>query len=200
MALGQTGFSNAAGAVNDLFAGVGDFLQGNLKGKGLNLQASGIRIKAQGDLAEATEYDLAGGLAKQNIAFTQQSQAVKQMQLNRQIESSLGGTSADVAGAGLAASGSALSILRDSASQGALTKQVLGQQGLITEAGFQEQADSYKVMSDAARSAAAQEFSIADQTDQLANDTKSAANVAGIGSFASSAIKGFASIAAFALL
>ncbi len=47
-----------------------------------------------------------------------------------------------MAGAGLGESGSALDILRDSASQGALTKATLGQQGLINEAGYQEQQQS----------------------------------------------------------
>lgn len=198
MAPSQSTFSAAGGAVSDLFGGIGDLQQGALKAKGLNLQASGLRIKAQGDLAEASEYDLAGNLATANEKFTEQSQAIKQMQLDRQIASSQGQTSADVAGAGFASSGSALDILRDSASQGALTKQVLGQQGLITEAGFQEQADSFSVMSKAARTAAAGEFSIADQTDQLAKDTETAAKTAAAGSFISSAIKGVAAIASIA--
>jgi hypothetical protein len=43
--------------------------------------------------------------------------------------------------------------LRDSASQGALTHAVLGQQGLITEAGYQEQATSYQNMATAATNA-----------------------------------------------
>jgi hypothetical protein len=61
---------------------------------------------------------------------------------------SLGRTQAAVAGAGLAESGSALDILRESASEGATTKAVIGQQGLITEAGYQEQA--YTNMANAA--------------------------------------------------
>ena len=57
----------------------------------------------------------------------------------------------DIAGAGLGQTGSALDILRESASQGALTHAVLGQQGLITEAGYEEQATSYKNMAQAAQ-------------------------------------------------
>lgn len=191
---------SVAGSVNDIFAGIGNMQQGALKAKGLNLQASGLRIKAQGDLAEAGEYDLAGNLALKNKAFTEQSQQIKQMQIDRQIETSQGETESGVAGAGFAKSGSALDLLRDSASQGALTKAVLGQQGLITEAGFQEQSESYTLMSSAARSAASQEFGIADQTDQLAKDTQSAANTAAAGNFISSAIKGATAIASIALL
>ena len=50
-------------------------------------------------------------------------------------------------------SGSALDILRDSASQAALTHAVIGQQGLIQEAGYTEQAQSYKLMQEAANNA-----------------------------------------------
>src|SRR6185369_6701768 len=83
--------------------------------------------------------------------------------------------------------------------QGALSKAVLGQQGLITEAGYKEQADSFKVMSDAARMAAAGEFSIADQTDQLAKDTEDASETSAFGKFVSGAFKAAAAVASVAL-
>jgi hypothetical protein len=199
MALSTSTFTAAGGAVSDIFAGIGDLQGGALKAKGLNLQASGLRIKAQGDLAEAGEYDLAGNLARKNVEFTEQSTAIKQMQQDRANTMAIGGQQADVASAGFAASGSALDLLRDSASQGALTKAVLGQQGLITEAGYQEQADSFAVMSSAARTAAAGEFGVADQTDQLAKDTQSASDTAAAGSFISGAIKGIGAIASIGL-
>ena len=66
----------------------------------------------------------------------------------------IGGQEADVAGAGFEASGSAIDLMRDSASQGALTKAVGEQQGLIQEAGYTEQAKSYQTMSQAANMAA----------------------------------------------
>jgi len=44
--------------------------------------------------------------------------------------------------------------LRDSAAQGALHKAVLSQQGLIEEAGYEEQAHSYNLMAQSARIAA----------------------------------------------
>ena len=92
----------------------------------------------------------AAALAKQNEQFTEMSTAIKQSQADRNLYQALGTTRADVAGAGFAASGSALDILRESASQGAMTKAVLGEQGLITEAGYQEQAQSYTDMANAA--------------------------------------------------
>lgn len=181
MAISSSTFSSAGGAVDSLFAGIGEIQGGKLK-------AQGLRLKAQGDLAEASEYDLAGSFAKQNVAFTKNSTDIKQMQADRENARSFGETTADISGAGFGSSGSALDILRDSASQGAMTKAVLGQQGLITEAGYQEQADSYTLMSSAARMAAAGEMDIANKTEDLANTQ-------GIGSFISGAIKGVAAIA-----
>lgn len=66
----------------------------------------------------------------------------------------MGQTTADVSGAGFGMSGSALDILRSGAQQGALTKQVLAQQGLISEAGYEEQQQSYLNMAQAADAAA----------------------------------------------
>jgi hypothetical protein len=227
MAIGQSTFSNAGGAASDLFAGFGATTQAGLKGKGLNLQASGqritaqgtrlnaegLRIKASGDLAEAGEYDLAGNLATKNEKFTEQSVAIQQMQQERNTTMQIGGQRAEIAGAGGAESGSALDILRDSASQGALAKQVLGQQGLITEAGYDEQAKSYQLMASTARTTAAgeqdianktdviagQQDQIANQTDQLAAQTVQAGKDAATGDFISGAIKGVAAIASIAL-
>jgi hypothetical protein len=132
MAFGNATFTDFGGAVSDLFA------------------ASGDRAKAKGDFLEAQSYDEAAVLAGQNAQFTQVSTAVKQVQIDRANTQMIGGQKADVAGAGFSASGSALDLLRDSASQGALTKAVAGEQGLITEAGYKEQQQSYVNMSSAA--------------------------------------------------
>lgn len=213
MAISSGTFSNIGGAVSDLFAGFGATTQANLKGEGLNLQASGqrlnaegLRIKANGDLAEGGEYDLAGSLATQNEQFTEQSTAIQEMQQARNTTMQIGGQKADIAGSGGAASGSALDILRDSASQGALSKAVLGQQGLITEAGYTEQAQSYNLMASTARTTAAGEEDIANQTDTIANQTDAlaaqtvqAGKDAATGDFISGAIKGVAAIASIAL-
>lgn len=205
---------NIAGASSDLFKGFGDLAQGNLKAKGLNLDAQGqrlnaqgLRIKASGDLAEASNYDLAGNLALKNEQFTTASTAIKQAQTDRSIALAQGSIEAETAGAGLKTSGSSLDVLRDSAEQGALTKQVAGSQGLITEAGYEEQRQSYATLANAGREAAAGQFDIANktdaiaaQTDQLANDTRSAAQVQAAGDFTSSLIKGATAVAAIALL
>jgi hypothetical protein len=223
MALGPNTFSDIGGAASDLFAGFGASAKGALQAQGLRITAQGTRIsaagtrisaqslrtKAQGDLAEASNYDLAGQLARQNEAYTEQSTRVQQSQLDRQITQTIGGQQASVAGAGFASSGSALDIMRDSATQGALAKGVLAQQGVISEAGYEEQAKSYDTMAAAGRATAASEISIAGQTDviagqqdaiagqqdQLAAQTQQVANQQATGDFVSSLIKGVAGVA-----
>lgn len=157
-------FTDAAGAVSDLFAAQGD------------------RAKAQGDYLEAQNYDLATQLADQNDAFTKTSTAIKQAQNDRNIYQTIGGESADIAGGGFAASGSSLDLLRDSAAQGAMTKAVAGQQGLITEAGYEEQATSYQNLANAA------------------NMAGNAENNAATGADITAGIKGVASVANIAML
>ena len=81
------------------------------------------------------------------------STAIKEAQQQRELVMAQGGIQANQAGSGFQMSGSALDIMRDSASQGALAHAVLSQQGLITEAGYNEQATSYEMMSQAAQQA-----------------------------------------------
>lgn len=159
MAFGASTITDAGGAVSDLFAAAGD------------------RAKAAGDRTEATDYGLASDLAGQNEQFTETSTAIKEAQQQREVTLGLGKTSADVAGAGFSASGSALDIMRDSAAQGALTHAVLGQQGLITEAGYQEQQTAYTNMQGAANAAANAEDNAAFGADITAG-IKGAASIA----------------------
>ncbi len=112
-------------------------------------QAAGF--KAKGSEFEKQNYLLASDLAEQNAKFTETSTAIKQAQLTRQQYQATGGVEAEVAGAGFAESGSALDILRESAQQGAITHAVADEQGLITEAGYKEQAQSYQNMASAAQ-------------------------------------------------
>jgi hypothetical protein len=154
-------FNAIGGAVNDLFA------------------ADAHRSKAEGLRIQAENYDLASGLATQNAEFTNTSTKIKQMQLDRSIYQTIGGQQQDIASAGFTASGTAIDLLRDSASEGALTKAIAGQQGLITEAGYEQQAKSFTNMAKASRVAAEAE--------------EHAASGSGI----MAAIKGVAAIASF---
>lgn len=199
MALSSGTFTAAGGAVSDLFAGFAATDQASLKAKGLNIDAEGDRIKAQGDLAEGQNYDLASSLATANEKFTEQSTAIKEIQNQRQIGATIGGQRADVAGAGFGSGGSAAFLLADSAAQGRLTQSVAEQQGHITEASYTEQAQSYDTLSAAAKMAAGEENTIAGQTDQLAQQTIAAGKTAATGDFISSAIKGVAAVASIAL-
>jgi hypothetical protein len=115
----------------------------------------------------------------QNEKFTETSTAIKEAQQQREMLGTLGGVHADVAGAGFAESGSALDIMRDSAAQGALTHAVLGQQGLIQEAGYKEQAQSYTNMEQAATQAGNAENQAATFAD-ITGVIKGAAAVASI--------------------
>lgn len=132
MPFGNATFTDLGTAVSDIFAAQGDLL------------------KAKGSEFEQQAYLGAAGLADQNAQFTAMSTAIKELQADRNLYQALGTTRADVAGAGLAQSGSALDILREGAAQGAMVKAVLGEQGLITEAGYEEQAKSYRDMASAA--------------------------------------------------
>lgn len=159
MALSAGTFDLAGGAVKDIFGGFA-----------ANTRAEGNRLQAE-------QYDLARELALQNKQFAETSTAIKEQQTQRSIENVIGQQQADVAAGGFAATGSALDLLRDSMSQGALTKAVIGQQGLIEEAGYQEQADSFAIMAKSARLAA------------------DAEETAGIGSFISGGVKAVAAVA-----
>jgi hypothetical protein len=171
MAFGNSTFSDVSGAVSDLFAAEGD------------------RAKAAGDRSEATDYGLASDLAGQNEKYTETSTAIKEAQQARQVTMGLGKESADVAGAGFAASGSALDLMHDSASQGALTHAVLGQQGLITEAGYTEQQQAYTNMKAAANAAA-------DAEDNAATGATIGAVINGVAAVASLFTGGVAGAAA----
>lgn len=151
MAFGTGTMGLAGGAVDDIFKG--------------QATAKSLRLKAEGDLVEAQNYDLAADLAKQSAEFTRQSTAIKETQAQRQLYLGLGKTGSDVASAGFSMSGSALDLMRDSAAQGGLTKAVIGQQGLITEAGFNEQAQAYTNLAGYARYAANEERDMADTAE-----------------------------------
>lgn len=167
MAFGDKTFGSAAGAVGDLLGG--------------QATAKGLRLKAAGSLVEGENYDLAADLARRNEEFTEQSTAVKLMMADRKLYQTIGAQESQIAASGFANSGSALDILRDSASEGALTSSLISQQGLIDEAGYSQQAQSYSNLAAFARYAASVENEMADTAE--------------INSFISGGIKGLTSFA-----
>lgn len=132
MAFGESTVNDIAGGVSDFFAAFGADQQAAATGE------------------EAQTYGEAATLAQQNEQFTAQSTAIQEAQQNRQITQAMGRTTAQVAGAGFANSGTALSLMRSNAEQGSLSQAVTAQQGLMNEASYAEQAQADTNMQTAA--------------------------------------------------
>ena len=128
-------FGAVGSGIGDIFAGFGDL------------------EKEQGAAFEAQAYTEAAQLAGQEAQFTAQSTRIQQVQAERSLFMAQGKTKANLAGAGLAQEGTGLNILRSSAAQGAMQTAVVGQQGLITQAGYEEQQQSYTAMANVAKTA-----------------------------------------------
>lgn len=128
--LGGMNFGDLGGAVSSIFGGMGD-------------------------LAEAKSYKKAADIATQNAAIANESTRIQEAQAGRNIFQTIGKQQAQVAGAGLAGSGSAIDLLRSSQQQGELTRQLIGTQGLIQQQGFLQEANAYTGMADAAKAAGA---------------------------------------------
>lgn len=136
MAFGLGTVNSFGGAASDLFAAEAD------------------RMRAGGQRKEAESYDMAADLSVENRKFAESSNIIKEAQLDRQIMKTEATQQADVAASGFTQGGSALDLMRESASQGALTSAVLQQQGAITDLGYKEQEESYRKMAEASRMSA----------------------------------------------
>lgn len=128
MPVSAGGFADLGSAASDLFGGIGQF-------------------------ESAGGYKAAAGFAQENAGIAEQSARIQGMMAQRQITQTLGGQRADIAGAGLAASGSALDVVRDSAQQGSLAKQLIANQGAINVQGYEAEAANYNAMASAAKTA-----------------------------------------------
>lgn len=119
------------------FGGIGDGISGIFSGVG--------------DLKAASGYKRASAIAATNSKIAQSSTAIQETQAQREIYRTMGTQQADIGAAGLATSGSALDIMRDSASQGALTKSLVQNQGTITSLGYQQESASLASQAAAAK-------------------------------------------------
>lgn len=128
MPVSSAGFADVGSAVSDIFGGVGQ-------------------------LQSAKGYAAAAKYSAQDAEIAKQSAAIQETMAQRQITKTLGGQQADIAGAGLSASGSALDVIRDSAHQGSLTKQLIANQGQINVNGYQAESENYSAMAGAAKTA-----------------------------------------------
>jgi len=95
---------------------------------------------AVGAGAEASAYKQAASLATENAGYAAEAAQIQETQAQRQITQTIGAQKAGYGGAGLAESGSALSVLKSSQQQGNLQMQVIHTQGLINENAYKEQA------------------------------------------------------------
>lgn len=134
-------FDAAGGAVQALLGANAAGEAGKLAEKGYQAQASGYREAARIS-------GISGGIAGQ-------ASAIQAVQADRDLYKVLGAQRADIGAAGLAASGSALDVIRDSAAQGGLTKQLIGRQSAITSLGYQQEQSSYQAQAAAADASAA---------------------------------------------
>lgn len=201
----SSGVSDITSGISSLFAGEATGYQAAAAEE----QAAAARaagqadiLKGQGDILEGEAYGTAATLAQQNAQFTAQSTAIQVAQADRSLYMNIGAGKAAAAGAGGTGGGSAGDILRSSAEQGALNRGVLQQQGLITQAGYEEQATSYGIMQKAAGVAASAE-NVAAAGEQAAaagyEDTAKAIKQSQTGDFISAAIEGVAGIASLVL-
>lgn len=117
--------------------------------------AVGDLFAAEGDAQSAAAYGQEQQIALQNEAITKRSTAITEQQEQRTITQAEGTTSAGVAGAGMTAGGSALYLMRSNVQQGALSKQLIANQGEITAQGYAEQAVAAGGQEASAKAAAA---------------------------------------------
>lgn len=144
-------------AGGSISSGVGGVL-GDFGGAASDLIAAGGYSQEADTYREAAKtIGQAVGLEKQNEAITKASTGIQEVQQQRELYQSMS-TSTAVAGAGgIATSGSVSDVLRSSAQQGALTKQLIGAQGeinvnaeAIAATGFKAQQQAYIGQADAA--------------------------------------------------
>lgn len=109
---------------------------------------------AVGSAAAAKSYGQAAAIARSNAQLSTESTAIKQVQADRAIYQTIGGQQSDMAGAGFSGvGGNAGDLLRSSAAQGALQRQLIGVQGLIETNSYQQQAASYDAQQAASKAA-----------------------------------------------
>lgn len=103
-----------------------------------------------GAFEAAGAYEDAAEFAGQSADLTKTSTQIQLVQKDRELFNVLGGQKSDIASSGFLETAGVLDIIRDSAQQGSLSKQLVAHQGLITELGFRAQQSSYEAQATAA--------------------------------------------------
>src|ERR1700733_10853934 len=126
MALSNATFTDIGSSVSDIFAGIGASSSGALQAEGLDIQAQGTQISAEssqitaqslqtqaaGNIAEATTYNEAAGLAGENEAYTGISTRIQQQQQQRTETQTIGSQKAAEGGAGFSNGGTAFYLMK----------------------------------------------------------------------------------------
>lgn len=136
MALSGSLFSSIGGAVDSIFGAIGD-----------QKAASGFK-KA------AVFQDRAAAFAMTEAELVGRSTAIQRTQLDRELYMAIGRQNSDVATAGFTDGGSAFYLMRSSAQQAALSRQLLETQGAITQSGYHAAAEGYRAEAESYRSQA----------------------------------------------
>jgi hypothetical protein len=197
-----SGVSNLGTAASDLFAGMytapAEQAAAEAQVAMANASAKADILQGTGDVLEGQVYGEAAILAQLNAQYTERSTAIQEQQAQRSLYMNLGSQAAAAGGSGSSGGGSAAAIMRNSVEQGALNLAVIRQQGLIQEAGYEEQANAYTLQQQAAGVAAeAQNVAAAGET-QAAQEYGQEAKLYGesqTGDFISAALSGVAGVA-----
>ncbi len=141
-------FGAGVSVAGDVLGGFGAFEAGQST-------AAADRAKARGFGLESTAYTQAAGYAQGNVDLAEEAKAIKNYQTMRHVAAVEGSQKAAVGGAGFAESGTALSLLKDSAAQGALASGLVNVQGEIQAQGYRAQQASDLALSNEALNAQA---------------------------------------------
>lgn len=106
------------------------------------------------DQAEAAGFGVAAQYAENNAWFSGEVGGIQQLGAARKIQQTQGAQAATAAANGLANSGSALALMRDTVSQGALTESQIGLNTAIQQQNFYGQAASDLAQQQAAQAQA----------------------------------------------
>jgi hypothetical protein len=109
---------------------------------------------ASGASDAATSYAEAARIARENAAISRAATATRNMQIERGNIRILGEQAADIGGAGFAASGTALDLMRASHQEGEITRVVNEEQGAIQANAYEEQALQFASMEASANASA----------------------------------------------
>lgn len=190
MAISSSNIGQLGGAVSEIFGGASSIISaGGYKAAQRAYEKSAEIYADQGKL-----YDQMGVQSGANAKIADAGSRIKQMQTEREVLTTLSGQKADIAGTGLASSGSALDIIRSSAQQGALDVALGRISGELEQAGYREEQLSYQAMGKASQAAAA----AATGQAGAAGAQATAAKVSGGGGILGGLLKGASAVASIA--